>query len=147
MRRLHKCSDSTYKFINPILDSEAPTSTGGTNEALALCKLLGIKLHLSPPRAIYDHGWGKECNQGKRIRCTSHFIVFDTQVLPTTIPFDLIRGSSLLIIGLDIKKYGDMKNMVENNCLIFRDHNTIESGGFSHTLMNMRIVTNEYGSI
>lgn len=47
--------------MNPILDSGAPTSTGDIYNAIHVSDFLGIDSELSPPRAIYDHGWGAIC--------------------------------------------------------------------------------------
>lgn len=50
----------------------------------------------------------------------SYLTIFDVQGYPTTIPLDLINGSRLLIIGLDIKKYGDTRNMAKERFFVFK---------------------------
>lgn len=42
--------------INPILDTGAPTSTGGTNNAMELAEMLGITFEVYPPSELYKHG-------------------------------------------------------------------------------------------
>lgn len=111
MKGLPTRGRSPYDYINPILDTGAPTSTGGTKEASAMCQILGIDFELSPPRAVYEHGWGVGCDRAKRIRYTWYLTLFDTQGLPTTIPFDLVEGHSPLVIGLDVEKYGTINNV------------------------------------
>lgn len=46
--------------------------------------------------------------------------MFDVQGKPTTIPFDLVNGSSPLIIGIDIEKYGNTHNRGEKKYIAFR---------------------------
>lgn len=75
---------------------------------------------MSPPRAIYEHGWGTECTQAHKIRYTLYLTVFDINGLPTTIRFDLFKGSSPLIIGMDVKKFGNTINMCKEETLEFK---------------------------
>lgn len=121
MRGVHnRVCNPSFDFVNPIIDTGAPTSTGGTEEAAKLCQILGIQLNLSPPRAIYQHGWGTECAQAQHIRHTWYLTLFDINGLPTTIAFDLVNGSSPLIIGLDVKRFGNTINIGREKVLQFK---------------------------
>lgn len=85
-----------------------------------MCEVFGIELELSPPRAIYNHGWGIECSQAKQIRYYCYLTVFDTQGLPTTIPFYLVEGNSPVVIGMDIERYANINSMDECKQIEFK---------------------------
>lgn len=97
--------------MNPKFDTGAPTSTGGTDKASSICQRLGITLKLSPPHAVYYHGWGTKCDQAKQIRHTWYLTIFDVHGKATTISFNLVKRSSPLIIGLDEEKFAGTRNM------------------------------------
>lgn len=88
---------------SPTLDRGAPTSTGGVADALKLRESLGIRFSLSLPRAMYHHGWGKDCEGAKMIRYRWYLIVPENNKRPSTISFDLVDGESPLAVGLDVK--------------------------------------------
>lgn len=88
-----------------------------------ICNLLGIDLVLSPPRAIYQHGWGTECSQAKDIKYSWYLTVFDVNGKSTTLPFDHVQGSAPLIVGLDIEKYGNTHNMKTQTYIEFKRTN------------------------
>lgn len=96
---------------NPIIDEGAPTSTGGIHDATELCNSLGITLELDQPRSRYTHGWGMGCADAKDIICSWHLTVHDSKCTPCTISFDLVEGTSPLIIGLDLKQYANTCNL------------------------------------
>ena len=96
--------------LNPILDEGAPTSTGGILNAAALCDALGRELVLDPPREEYYHSWGSIGADPKPIVAAWSMVVNDVENRPTVIEFDLVRGESPLIMGLDIKRYADTVN-------------------------------------
>lgn len=85
-----------------------------------MCQILGIDMKLSPPIAAYDHVWGVNCDRERRIRYTWYLTLFNILGLPTTIPFDLVEGSSPVIIGLDIEKYGNTNKMHARKCFEFK---------------------------
>lgn len=91
----------------------APTSTGGINNATILCDILGTPLVLDPPREQYLHGWGDKCLDAKPIVCSWTLTVHDTTGKPTALTFDLVHGSSPLIVGMDVRKYCDTFNRGE----------------------------------
>lgn len=64
------------------------------DETSKTCEILRIKIELSPQNEVYEHGWGTNCNQAKRIRYNWNFTVFDVEGKQTTFPFDMINGSS-----------------------------------------------------
>lgn len=132
-------------FKNPIIDTGAPASTGGNEQATILCQVLGISLHLTLPRAIYAHGWGSKCPQAQQIRYTSYLTVFDTNGLLTTVAFDLIKGSSSIIIGLDVKKFGNTINICIEKVLELRGQKTHTKEGSLHTLARISMATSDCG--
>lgn len=102
--------DTLLPDPNPILDEGAPTSTGGIENAATLCDILGIPLNLDPPRERYYHGWGDGCYGAKMVVCSWTLTVHDTTGKPTALTFDLVPGSSPLIIGMDIRAHCDTFN-------------------------------------
>lgn len=96
--------------LNPILDEGAPTSTGGIEEATAIYDQLGIRLVLDPPRNLYVHSWGATSQDPRSVVCTCNLVVNDRDDLPAVLPFDLVRGSSPFLLGLDEKRYSDNMN-------------------------------------
>lgn len=93
------------KAANPILNSGAPTSTGGVYYTLLLAELDGIHLARSRHKALYGRGWGIDCGSDREIRYTWHLTFVDMKYPPTTLPIDPINKTSPLIIGLDLKKH------------------------------------------
>lgn len=120
VKELPNWRSSPFDNTNPIIDTGAPTSTGGIEQATKLCQALGIEFQLSPPRTVYHHGWGSQCEKAKRIRNTWYLTIFDVNGLPTTMPFDLIQGSSPLIVGMDIVKYANAKNIESKAFIEFK---------------------------
>lgn len=98
---------------NPILDKGAPTSTGSIEETTVLCGILQISLVLEPPRDRYMHGGGDQCLGAKMIICSWSLSVMDINGLPTTFNFDLVQGSSRLIISMGVKAYCNTFNTPE----------------------------------
>lgn len=98
---------------NPILDEGAPTSTGGIDNAIVLCDVLGITLSLDPPRERYYQGWGEDCLGAKLIVCSWTLTTQDIAGKPTALTFDLVQGKSPLIIGQDIRQYCNTFNLTE----------------------------------
>lgn len=96
---------------NPIFDEGAPISTGGIENASTLSEILGIKLVLEPPRERYYLGWGEECLGQKPIICSWTLTLHDVTGKPTSFTFDLVRGSSPLILGQDIRQYCNTFNL------------------------------------
>jgi len=117
--------------LNPILDEGAPNSTGGIEEATALCDQLGRELTLDPPRAQYMHGWGTNAAEARPVTCTWTLVVRDIRGKPTAIPFDLVSGSSPLIVGLHIKRHSDTINRDEQSFITFQRPSDAEKRTFN----------------
>lgn len=96
---------------NQILDEGAQTSTGGIENAITLCDILSIPLELDPPREHYMHGWGDKCLGARSITSSWTLTIQDTQGKPTSLTFDLVTGSSPLIVGNDVRKYCNTYNL------------------------------------
>lgn len=105
---------------NPILDEGAPTSTGGIENAATLCDILGIPLVLDPPRDNYLHGWGDECLGAKPIVRSWTLTVHDVTEKPTALTFDLVQGSSPLIVGMDVRAYCNTYNLGSQRYILMK---------------------------
>lgn len=66
-----------------------------------------MDLHLQPPRQEYIHGWGEECHDPRPIIASWDLMIptNDGTLVPFT--FDIVRGSSPIVIGLDVKRHAD----------------------------------------
>lgn len=98
---------------NPILDEGAPTSTGGIENAITICDVLGIHLTQDPPRDTYYHGWGENCLDARPIVCSLTLTVQDVTGKPTSFTFDLVHGKSPLILGQDVRQHCNTFNLTE----------------------------------
>lgn len=96
--------------LNPILDDGALTSTSGIENATALCDALCIPLDLDPPRAHYFHGWGDTAENAKPFIATWTLVINDIHGRPTSLQFDIVEGTSPMILGLDVRKYCNTMN-------------------------------------
>lgn len=72
--------------------------------------MIGIPFKVFKPKKNYVHGWGIDCSNAKEIQCTWELTVMDVNQHPVTLSFDLVNGSSPLIIGLDVKQHADTCN-------------------------------------
>lgn len=113
-------SSTLHLNLNPILDEGAPTSTGGLTEATQMCDMIGMPLRLEAPRADYLHGWGIGCADARPIINSWDMNVNDINGKATTFTFDLMKGESPLIIGLDVKKYAITDNTSKPPCMRFK---------------------------
>ena len=95
---------------NPIIDEGAPSSTGGIINAVTLCDFLGIPLTIFAPREHYEHGWGDDCHDARPIVATWTLTIMDQKSNPVALTFDLVRGESPLLIGLDVMQHADIIN-------------------------------------
>lgn len=95
---------------NPIVDSGASTSTGGIIDGTHLYDALGIQLNLTPARKLYMHGWGQDCHGAKATVCSWTLTTPEINSLPTSLTFYLVRGSSPLMIGLDVIQHSIQMN-------------------------------------
>ena len=115
-----KRSDALLPDPNPILDEGAPTSTGGTENAATLCDILGTPLVLESPRDRYYHGWGEECLNPKLIVASWTLHVQDVEGKPTAFTFELVEGTSPLILGMDVRKYSNTFNLSDQKYIEMR---------------------------
>lgn len=66
------------------------------------------------------HGWGDNCLDAKMIEFSWTLTIPDSNGLPTSFSFDLVAGSSPLIIGLDTKQYANTINLESHPYIEFR---------------------------
>lgn len=124
---------------NPILDGGAQTSTGGIEEATALCDALDVLLVQEPPRDNYLHGWGMHGANARPIVCTWTLAISDAYGNPKAIPFDLLHGSSLLLIGFDVRRFADTLNIPEQSVLSIKRPMDIKERVI-HTFIEKRVM-------
>lgn len=105
---------------NPILDEGAPTSTGRVNNYMSLFMAICIGLKLKPSRAINLHEWGEGCSDSKRIICSWTITMPEIDGRPAKYTFDLVRGRSPFIIGLDLKRNSDTFNLTTPHIIRFK---------------------------
>lgn len=99
--------------------------------------MLGITVELSPPREVYERGWGKECANPKIVRHTWYLTVLDANKQPTTIPFDIVDGDDDVMIGLDVKEFSDTINRGMPRRITFkRPHDTSERTFYTYIDMD-----------
>lgn len=92
---------------NPIIDGGAPYNTAGLDDICKFCDALSIEVNIEKPRMNYKHGWGNNCSDAKSVIGTWYLKIQYVNGNPTTIPFDVIPGSSPMLVGLEIEKYSD----------------------------------------
>ena len=105
---------------NPILDEGAPTSTGGIENAITLCDVLGIPFEIDPPRERYYHGWGDQCLGARITICSWTITIHDIHGKPTSFTFDLVSGSSPLILGQEVREYCNTFNLTNQRYIQMR---------------------------
>lgn len=116
--------------LNPILDEGAPTSTGGMTNATRICDLMGIPLSLDPPRSRYLHGWGINCEEARPVINSWDLNTQDKNGKPTTFTFDIVKGESPLILGLDVKRFATTDNMASPPYIRFKRPQDTEAREF-----------------
>lgn len=97
--------------INTMYDPESPRLSAGVDSTEIFCELTEILLRIARCREIYVHGWGNECLDAIPVIGTWELNTFDIKDLPCSFEFDIIRGSSPIIIGLDVGKYAIQNNL------------------------------------
>lgn len=85
-----------------------------------LCDILGVPLVLDQPRDLYMHGWGQECLNAQMINCYWTLTLHCIHGLPTSFAFDLVQGSSPLLLGLDIKEFSNTCNLSNPRYIKFK---------------------------
>lgn len=77
-----------------------------------------MKLEL--PAYSYMHGWVQACANARRTEYCWNITIHDVRGQPTTFSFDLVKGHSPLIIGLDSKKSADTLNRCSPSGVVFQ---------------------------
>jgi len=98
---------------NPLMDSGAPESIGGTQSAALLCDCLGIQLVLEPPEQHFLHGWGPQMLDAKSVRCSWKLPVEGVDGRTTYFLFHLVHGDEPLVIGEAVTSRAKIDN-IEN---------------------------------
>lgn len=88
--------------------------------AADLFDALVIQLKVEEPRHTYMHGWGERCADANLVVFSWLLTIMDTNGPPTTLIFDLVRGESPLIIGMDVKQYSDTYNRTPQKSITYR---------------------------
>ena len=87
--------------VNPILDGGAPVSFVGLNQASEFCARAQMSLNLRPPRVVRELGFGPEALQGGQTIAQWECSVDDLHGNTAVFVFDVISGSSPMLLGLD----------------------------------------------
>ena len=61
---------SAHTNPNPIIDSGAEVTIGGSMSAAALSLAMGCSVNFKPKSKPYLHGWGKDMADSKLVICT-----------------------------------------------------------------------------
>jgi hypothetical protein len=121
---LYSTSNEQFSTIpNPILDSGAPNSVGGTHSAAALASSLGVTLEFRPPTNISSVGWGINAADVKSEVCIWVAPLMDLLGQCYHITFHLISGTTPLLIGDDVLSNADILNTSKLSIIRIRaDH-------------------------
>ena len=92
---------------NPIIDSGAQVTIGGSLSAAALALAMGSPLVFKPKQTPYMHGWGKNMADSKLAICTWKVQLSDLNDKPFTVTFDIVHGDEPLVIGNNILKHSN----------------------------------------
>lgn len=99
-------SDSNVhdRDLNPVLDKESPTSSGGIYSALALCEILSLPFRQQTNSCNCTRGWEHErkTGTGDSYLDTSFARLNDYSM---DLTFDFSNDSSPLIVGLDQQRF------------------------------------------
>lgn len=111
--------------MNPMLDEVVPKSIRGIVDALKLCDPLRQNFEVHPPLLKYIRHirstsstfevkpWmGEDGISSKPVVYSRRMCATDTYGKETKIPFDLIDGSSPLLLGLDVMQHAVSKNNI-----------------------------------
>lgn len=104
----------------PIMYEGAPTSTGGMEDAVTMCNLLGIPFKVEKPDEVYMHGWGTDCAGARQVKCSWEITIMDESNRPVSLIFDLVEGRPPLITGMDLKRYADTCNRTVPGTITFK---------------------------
>lgn len=105
---------------NPVYDPGSPRSTAGILSAARFCELLEIDLEILPVRTEYMHGWGTDGLGAEPILASWELTTIDAEGKSCSIEFDVLTGSSPIIIGLDIGKFSIQNNIAPAPFLYFQ---------------------------
>lgn len=102
----HNCMDlSLNVYTNLVLEDGSPPAIVETIEAAHIVQILGSDIELCLARMSYRHAWNLEFGHARKIIASWYMYTFDLGEKLAVIVFDLILGSSLVIIVLDFKNY------------------------------------------
>lgn len=129
---------------NRIIDGGAPFRIAGIDQISRLCDAMSLEVKVEPPRMNYHHGWGKSCADAKPVIGTCYMHTTDVQRKPTEIPFDVIKGNSPMIIGLEVERHSNSVSMTQpqNFTFLRRDVDTQSSTFYKHHAKDSFIVLN-----
>lgn len=92
---------------NPIIYGGAPFSTEGIEEISSICEAFSIDAKIEKRRMIYKHGWGTSFSEVQTVIGTCYLHRNDIHGQPTIVQFDVLKGSSPAIVGLELEKYSN----------------------------------------
>ena len=81
---------------------------------------MGIPFEVEPPREKYYHGWGDECYGARLTICSWTITIHDINGKPTAFTFDLVSGSSPLILGQDVREHCNTFNLTDQRYIQMR---------------------------
>jgi hypothetical protein len=115
---------------NPILDSGAPKSVGGTHSAAPLASSLGVALTFRPPTTISSVGWGVNSADAKPVVCIWVAPLTDLLGQCYELTFHLISGNTPLLIGEDVLSNADILNTSKPSIIRIRAKDLREPAQF-----------------
>lgn len=80
--------------------------------------MLGRKLNLDEPRAVYQRGWGPNAADMAEVIASWSLTMQDLNDRTTTITFDVMDDNSPITMGMDIKRFSITDNTSEPKKLI-----------------------------
>lgn len=81
---------------------------------------MDVELQLELAQSNYMHGYAVDCADAKPVKVFWNFTTHDMNGRPATLSFDIVEGRSPIIIGLDLKRYSDTRNMPKESNLTFQ---------------------------
>lgn len=98
---------------NPIVDSGAQVTIGGSLSAANLANELGLPLVFKPVKETYMHGWGNIMADPKPVVCTWPVTFSDNEGNQFRINFDIVEGDEPLLIGDNILRHSNHMRLVD----------------------------------
>ncbi len=99
---------------NPLIDTGCGRNVGGIQSAAALCIALNIPLELHPLDCEpFFHGYGTNCSDAKIVFALWNLPLVDLNGTRFDLPFYIVQGDGLLLIGNDAIYKSDLINTKE----------------------------------